>query len=96
MNDEIGFGRRRFLAGAATAIGALPFGMTSSVQGQSLTGAVASFGTLKQVDAGVLSVAYAEAGPLGGPSVIPLHGWPYDIHRFDLGRLRSHEIGVFS
>src|SRR5215467_11066247 len=42
----------------------------------------ASFGTLKQVDAGVLNVGYAEAGPAGGPAVVLLHGWPYDIHSF--------------
>src|SRR6478736_6702275 len=42
----------------------------------------ASFGALKQIDAGVLSVGYAEAGPANGPPVILLHGWPYDIHSF--------------
>jgi pimeloyl-ACP methyl ester carboxylesterase len=42
----------------------------------------ASFGGLKQVDAGVLSVGYAEAGPPDGPPVILLHGWPYDIHTY--------------
>ena len=41
-----------------------------------------SFGSLKQIDAGVLSVGYAEAGPTNGPAVILLHGWPYDIHSF--------------
>jgi pimeloyl-ACP methyl ester carboxylesterase len=40
------------------------------------------FGVLKQVDAGVLSVGYAEAGPADGPAAILLHGWPYDIHSF--------------
>jgi pimeloyl-ACP methyl ester carboxylesterase len=41
-----------------------------------------SFGALKQIDAGVLNVGYAEAGPANGPAVILLHGWPYDIHSF--------------
>jgi pimeloyl-ACP methyl ester carboxylesterase len=42
----------------------------------------AAFGALKQVDAGGLSVGYAEAGPADGPPVLLLHGWPYDIHSF--------------
>jgi len=41
-----------------------------------------SFGPLKQIDAGLLNVGYAEAGPANGPVVMLLHGWPYDIHSF--------------
>jgi pimeloyl-ACP methyl ester carboxylesterase len=41
-----------------------------------------SFGPLKHIEAGELNVAYAEAGPSDGPSVLLLHGWPYDIHSF--------------
>jgi pimeloyl-ACP methyl ester carboxylesterase len=41
-----------------------------------------SLGTLKQINAGLLNVGYAEAGPVNGPAVILLHGWPYDIHSY--------------
>jgi pimeloyl-ACP methyl ester carboxylesterase len=41
-----------------------------------------SFRALKQVEAGLLDVGYAEAGPADGPVVLLLHGWPYDIHTY--------------
>ncbi|WP_199295863.1 alpha/beta fold hydrolase [Trichocoleus sp. FACHB-591] len=46
------------------------------------SGTNTSFGSLKQIDAGVLNVGYAEAGPANGRPVILLHGWPYDIHSY--------------
>ncbi|WP_263263075.1 alpha/beta hydrolase [Pseudomonas sp. RIT-PI-S] len=45
-------------------------------------GAATPLGALKHINAGVLSVAYAEVGPADGPVVILLHGWPYDIHSY--------------
>ena len=41
-----------------------------------------TFDPLKQIDAGVLNIGYAESGPANGPAVLLLHGWPYDIHSF--------------
>jgi pimeloyl-ACP methyl ester carboxylesterase len=41
-----------------------------------------SFGPIRQIDAGVLSVGYGEAGPSDGPAVLLLHGWPYDIYSY--------------
>jgi pimeloyl-ACP methyl ester carboxylesterase len=40
-------------------------------------------GPLRQIDAGLLNVGYAEAGPGDGRAVVLLHGWPYDIHSYD-------------
>ena len=82
--------RRRFLGTAAAALAAAPFAMSSALFAQSggaqpgggavRPGAHTSFAALKQVEAGVLTIGYAEAGPADGPVVILLHGWPYDIY----------------
>jgi pimeloyl-ACP methyl ester carboxylesterase len=37
---------------------------------------------LRHVDAGVLNIAYYEAGPVDGPVAVLLHGFPYDIHSY--------------
>ena len=37
---------------------------------------------VRQLDAGVLNVGYAELGPADGRVAILLHGWPYDIQSF--------------
>ncbi|WP_315783834.1 MULTISPECIES: alpha/beta hydrolase [unclassified Bradyrhizobium] len=37
---------------------------------------------LREIDAGVLRIAYVESGPADGPVVILLHGYPYDIHSY--------------
>jgi pimeloyl-ACP methyl ester carboxylesterase len=53
---------------------------------------MSEFGALKQIDAGVLNVGYAEDGRADGPAVILLHGWPYDIHSYvDVAPLLAEE-----
>lgn len=37
---------------------------------------------LRQIKAGVLDVALYEAGPVDGPPVFLMHGFPYDIHAY--------------
>jgi pimeloyl-ACP methyl ester carboxylesterase len=73
IDDE----RRRFLGVAAAGAVAAKVGLMS----KGAQAAVAAPG-LKRVQAGALDVSYREAGPAGGPPVILLHGWPYDIHAF--------------
>lgn len=41
-----------------------------------------SFGSLKQIKAGVLNVGYIDAGDPRGRPVILMHGFPYDIHSY--------------
>ena len=77
--------RRGFLGTASVMIAAAQLGTLASANAQSRPGSTstkASFASLKQVDAGVLSIGYAEAGPATGPVVLLLHGWPYDIHSY--------------
>jgi len=96
MSEDINHHRRRFFGTAAMSIAAARLGMIGSADAQFgemkpvdattvktvKPGTSASFGPLKQIDAGVLNVGYAEAGPADGRAVILLHGWPYDIHSF--------------
>jgi len=81
MSDEIKQSRRQFVGAAAIALAGAQLGLTSSALAQTTT-ANGSLGTMKQVDAGVLNVGYAESGPTDGPVVLLLHGWPYDINAF--------------
>jgi pimeloyl-ACP methyl ester carboxylesterase len=85
--------RRHFVAAAAMTVAAATLGTVSSAAPQSIKtrpaalptskpGTAMSFGPLKQVDAGVLNVGYAEAGPAIGPAVVLLQGWPYDIQSY--------------
>jgi pimeloyl-ACP methyl ester carboxylesterase len=85
--------RRRLFGAAAAALAAARFGSAARAHAQagakpatapprSVSGALASFGPVRQIDAGVLNVGFVEAGPIHGPAVLLLHGWPYDIHSF--------------
>src|SRR5262245_40498839 len=91
--EDINRHRRFFLGATAATVAVGQLGMIDVAAAQSgMTKAAAlpavrpglhtSFGALKQVDAGLLNVGYAEAGPAEGAPVILLHGWPYDIYSF--------------
>jgi pimeloyl-ACP methyl ester carboxylesterase len=91
--EEIDHNRRRFLTSAAITATAVQLGVFTSAEAQSSNANLAavpptkpgthtSFASLKQINAGLLNVGYAEAGPASGSPVVLLHGWPYDIHSF--------------
>jgi len=93
MSQDIDRDRRRFFGTAAMTLAAAQIVLSGSADAQSgkakpadlpriKPGTHTSFASLRQIEAGLLDVGYAEAGPAGGPPVILLHGWPYDIHSF--------------
>ncbi|MBR1217932.1 alpha/beta hydrolase [Bradyrhizobium sp. U87765 SZCCT0131] len=89
MSDLVDPRRRRFLGTAAAALAAASFGVPATARAQAAGPAPSSaaatgngFGPLKQIRAGDLDVGYVEVGPAGGPVVLCLHGWPYDIHSY--------------
>jgi pimeloyl-ACP methyl ester carboxylesterase len=85
MKQIIDQHRRQFLGVAAGTV-AVGLGVIDLARAETeaprSSATNASFGAIKQINAGVLNVGYAEAGPATGPVAILLHGWPYDIHSF--------------
>jgi pimeloyl-ACP methyl ester carboxylesterase len=82
MTQNAKYPRRRFFAAASLAFAAARFGgfpSTTALQDGAGSGHGRTFGSLKHLDAALLNVGYAEAGPPNGSPVILLHGWPYDI-----------------
>lgn len=91
QTESTGISRRSLLAMAGISAGAALLARSPlSAQEKEKTasvlsaksGAAAPFSSLKQIDAGVLNVGYAEAGSADGTAVILLHGFPYDIHSY--------------
>jgi len=87
MSNEVNHSRRRFFKASAMTVAATQLAFRPSAMAQTSAqnakaGGNTSFASLKQIDAGLLNIGYAEAGPADGKPVILLHGWPYDIHSF--------------
>ena len=90
MSNAVNLRRRRLLGTTIASIGVLDLGLAEFAHAQpapSASNALSAgqanpFGTLHQIDAGVLNIGYADLGPKNGPAVILLHGWPYDIYSY--------------
>jgi pimeloyl-ACP methyl ester carboxylesterase len=78
MSEPINRGRRRLL-GTAAMMGVAAMELTPA---RSTPAASPGLEPLQHIDAGVLNIGYYETGPTGGPAVILLHGFPYDIHSY--------------
>ncbi|EXU65085.1 alpha/beta hydrolase [Streptomyces sp. PRh5] len=83
---------------AAASSSSGPGGADRAATGPTSRPGGGSFPALKRVEAGELTIGYAEAGPAHGPAVVLLHGWPYDIHSYaevaPLLAARGHRVIV--
>ncbi len=75
------------IAGGAALLGRVPVFASESAIGSAGVSPPSgpkdtSLGPVRQIDAGLLNVGYAEVGPPQGRAVVLLHGWPYDIHSY--------------
>jgi pimeloyl-ACP methyl ester carboxylesterase len=79
-------GRRRMFGGAIAAMAAAPILAAGPLLDHRASiraaGRMRPLGPVRQVDAGPLEIGYVDLGPVSGPAVVLLHGWPYDIHSF--------------
>ena len=93
LSNEAAHSRRSFLRNTAISVAAMQLGRRTFAdeKARNINGPAGnaakprtnnSFASLKQINAGVLNVGYAEDGPANGPVVLLLHGWPYDIHSY--------------
>lgn len=84
MRKENNYNRRHFISTAALSLAAAQLSTLRLAKAQrtQIPRSSLTFAHIKQIDAGVLNVGYAESGPTTGPPVILLHGWPYDIHSY--------------
>src|ERR1700709_378851 len=92
MSQQIHRHPRHVLAAAVFALAGALSGLSATAQAQTTVAVphaaataghtLATFQSIKQIDAGDLNVGYVDEGPADGPVVILLHGWPYDIHSY--------------
>ena len=74
---------KNFAPGFNNIVSALLLVLFSTTAFSQIRKEVSALGEIKQINAGVLNVGYAEIGPANGTVVLLIHGWPYDIHSFE-------------
>lgn len=91
MENHNAYSRRKFLTTSALTVAAAEFIGLDLVHASKMDAPKVSPEEnaskrvpfiMKQIEAGVLSIGYAESGPAEGVPIILLHGWPYDISSY--------------
>ncbi|MCS4243077.1 pimeloyl-ACP methyl ester carboxylesterase [Rhizobium sp. BIGb0125] len=74
--------RRAFVIGFAAISSLKTSALSGEVFGKTQNNEVEMFDVIKQIDAGVLNVGYYEGGAQASPTVVLLHGFPYDVQSY--------------
>ncbi len=82
MSGAVDRKRRLIVAAAISGLAGNAFAQGGSAANPVRAASSARLEPLRHVDAGVLNVAFHDAGAADGPVVVLLHGFPYDIHSF--------------
>src|SRR5258705_12092894 len=82
MSDSVDRRRRLLLGAAISGVASGVFAQGGPSARRARAPSSRRMEPLRYVDAGVLNIAYYEEGPAVGPTVILLHGFPYDIHSY--------------
>jgi pimeloyl-ACP methyl ester carboxylesterase len=82
MSESVDRGRRLLLGAVLSGVAERVFAKAGAATRPAAAPPLRRMEPLKHVEAGVLDIAYYEAGPSDGPVAILLHGFPYDIHSY--------------
>ena len=96
MTDFVDRRRRLILGVALSGVAAKAFAQAEAPAPPVRAPSSKRLEPLRQIDAGVLKIAYYEEGPADGPVAVLLHGFPYDIHSSTSRRNSPRKVAASS